>query len=196
MSGADALKGLRTARVDTRAAERRRVRVENWDDVRAEIDRIERASQTEGEGLRVTGNWSAGQILVHIARAIERSMDGFGGPPESDRIRAATAAGRGDRVALARALSAEGSLKSRLLSHIHQPGGESIAGPGEIDPPAQAWTNEGAARLRGAIERVRMGQPMNRPSPTAGPFSAQEWETFHWRHAALHLSFVVLGEWA
>jgi hypothetical protein len=195
MSGADALKQLRTARVDTRAAQRRRVRVDGWDDLRAEIDKIERAGAPEGEGLRTTGNWSVGQILVHIARGIERSMDGFGSAPASERLRGAN--GNGDRAlrgALANAQAAEAAAKARLLTHAHQPAGESIAGPGELEPPAQVWTPDGAARLRGAIERVRAGHPMNKPSPTAGALSAKEWETFHLRHAALHLSFVVLGE--
>lgn len=195
MSGADALKGLRTARVDTRTSLRRRVRIDTWDDLRAEVDRIERASQPDGEGLRITGNWSAGQIMVHVAQAIERSMDGFQCVPESVRLSGAGNGSNAERGAIARALRAEGAVKARLLSHVHQPAGEGIGSPGELDPPAQVWTNDGAARLRGVIDRVRAGHPMDKPSPTAGPLSTREWESFHLKHAALHLSFIVLGEW-
>ncbi len=183
-AGSDALKQLDGPRVDTRRALRRAVRIACWDDLAREVERVERASRPppEGSGVRVTGNWSVGQILDHLARTIERSMDGFGpvtqATPESSRDG-----------------TAQHQRKSRMLTLPMSVNGPSVALPGQIDPAMQMWTNDGAARLLGAIKRVRDKHPMDKPSPTLGAMTNAEWETFHLRHAELHLSFVVLGEW-
>ncbi len=195
MTGADALKSLKTPWIDTRHAQRRDVRVASLDDIVAELDRIEPAAAPDGMGLRVTGNWSVGQILEHLAIAMERSMDGFGALPESAGAMPNGLAKLAAKAQRKRALDREHRLRSRLLTHAMSPGGPSVGSDGELAPPAQSWTPHGAARLRAAIRRVRDGHAMERPSPTAGPMTREEWMAYHLRHAALHLSFIVLGEW-
>lgn len=192
--GAEALAGLSTARVDTRRAERRSLAISTLDDLARELDRIEHAARAEGEGLRVTGNWSAGQIMIHLARLIERSMDGFGALPVSEhpiptglRAIAAKAQRAGD-------VAAERALRERALAAPMVPCGPSAALPGEIDPPVQAWTPDGAAHLRSVLGRMRAGHPMDKPSPTMGRLSSEDWTAIHLRHAELHLSFIILGQ--
>ncbi len=193
-SGAEALARLTTARVDTRHAVRRAVVLARLDDLSREVERVEKAARAEGEGLRVTGNWSVGQIMVHIARLIERSMDGFGALPVSEhplpgglRAIAAKAQRAGD-------VAAERIARNRMLTTPMQPCGPSAALAGEIDPPMFVWTPDGAAQLRGALGRVRDKHPMDKPSPTLGRLSVDEWLAIHLRHAELHLSFITLGE--
>ena len=176
-TGAEALRHLTTPRIDTRTSQRRAVAIPSWDVLAQEVDRVERAAAPDGEGLRVTGNWSAGQILDHVARAIERSMDGFVGPHP---VRPGT--------------NGAAERKSRMLSLPLAPAGPSIACAGDIEPPVQVWTPDGAAHIRTALNRVRENHPLDKPSPMVGPLTQQEWTTFHLRHAALHLSFIVFGE--
>jgi hypothetical protein len=195
MSGLDALKRLRGPWVDTRGAERRSVRVASIDDVVRELDRIESAAMPEGEGLRVTGNWSAGQILEHLAITIERSMDGFARPPLSARSLPAGLAKLAAKAERTRVVEREKRLKAILLGAEMSPEGPSVADAGELEPPMQSWTAQAAARLRVAIRRVQDGHSMERASPTAGPMTRAEWLEFHLRHAELHMAFIVLGEW-
>ena len=176
-TGAIALSALNTPRVDTRSAQRRDASPTSFDDLAREVDRIELCSTPDGSGLRVTGNWSAGQILEHLAKSIERSMDGFGALPLTPR-----------------AVQSQRARRAALLSGPMSPAGPSIALPGEIDPAEHVWTRDGAARLRVALSRIRDGHPMNRPSPTIGPLAPSDWASLHLRHAALHLSFIILGQ--
>ena len=194
-TGADALSKLNSPRVDTRRAERRALTLASFDDLARELDRIEHAARPEGDGLRVTGNWSAGQILEHIAKAIERSMDGFSTLPASMRPAPRGLTALSDRPAHARALAAEHSLRATLLADSFSPDSPGFSLPREIDPAMYVWTNDGAARLRVALARIRDGHPMAKPSPTIGPLSQEEWAALHLRHAALHLSFIILGQW-
>lgn len=192
-SAGDMTRGLSTPRVDTRRVRRRPVRLAAWSDLAAELERVQSASRAAAQGtgaFRVLGNWSAGQILQHLATTIERSMDGFRAPaaweiPSGSGVEKLVGypdrARRRDGVAMARA---------KLLGHEHDPAGPSVGGAGELDPWAQVWTDDGVALLRRSLDRVHAGHRMERPSPTIGPLSPDEWARFHLRHAELHLSFI------
>ncbi len=193
-AGAQALAGLTTARVDTRSAERRPLALATPDDLARETDHIESCSRPDGEGIRVTANWSAGQIMDHLARLIERSMDGFGAAPASERPTPSGLRAIAARAELATEVAAERSLRDSVLTGIMRPAGPSVALPGELDPPALFWTGDGAARLRIALQRIRDRHPMDKPSPTIGRLTEHEWTTIHLRHAELHLSFIILGQ--
>jgi hypothetical protein len=193
-AAAEALVRLTTPRVDARRAERRKLTLATLDDLFGEVDRVEQASRPGAEGLRVTGNWSAGQIMAHLARLVERSLDGFGAPPASERPSPSGLRALAARAELAAEVAAERHLRAALLSGTMQPGGPGVALPGELDPPVQVWTIDGAARLRNALERLRHRHPMDKPSPTIGRLSDAEWTTIHLRHAELHLSFIILGQ--
>lgn len=192
----DALAGLRGPRVDTRSCERRAVVIADVEAMACEVDRVERASRPGGAGLRVTGNWSAGQLMVHVARLIERSMDGFGAAPASERpvprgVRSVAA-----RAARSRDATLEQEVRATLVGCAMLPGGASAAGAGEVEPPALVWTQDGAAALRTAIVRIREQHPMDKPSPTVGRLTHEEWLRVHLRHAALHFSFILVGRGA
>jgi hypothetical protein len=196
--GAEMVRRLNGPWMDPRRAVRRPVRLRSLDELVADAERIGEAARACAEGraagssFRVTGNWSAGQVLEHVARTVERSLDGFRGapsweaPPARGLERITGMPGRSRRaeeVAWARA---------KLLALEQDPGGPSIGGPGELAPPAMVWTEDALGVLRHAVGRVRAGERMERPSPTIGPLSHEEWLGFHLRHAELHFSFVVL----
>src|SRR5262245_13762660 len=114
-AGADAMKRLDTAFVDTRRAQRRAVALASFDELAREVERVERASRPDGEGLRVTGNWSAGQILEHLGKTIEKSMDGFAAAPASEGALPSGLARIAARVGRSQAAADESLLKVRLL---------------------------------------------------------------------------------
>lgn len=47
---------------------------------------------------------------------------------------------------------------------------------------------EGAGRLRRAVERLRAGEPG--PNPVFGRLTKEEWMRMHLNHAALHLGYL------
>jgi hypothetical protein len=52
---------------------------------------------------------------------------------------------------------------------------------------------EGASRLRRAIDRLERDQSPPHPSPVFGPMSHDEWIRLNLRHAELHLGFLHPG---
>src|SRR4051812_3257589 len=56
----------------TKVADRRQLHFTCLDDIRAEVERLANSKE-----LRTLGNWSAGQILQHLALAMNNSIDGF-----------------------------------------------------------------------------------------------------------------------
>ena len=61
-----------TTRIDTgKVAGRRELHFNSLDDILADVDRL--ASSRE---IRTLGNWSAGQIFEHVARVMDKSIDG------------------------------------------------------------------------------------------------------------------------
>lgn len=64
--------------IDTRKAQRRELAFHCTGCLKSDLAQIEAADRAGT--LRVTGNWTAGEILDHVAKTIEFSIDGF--PPE------------------------------------------------------------------------------------------------------------------
>lgn len=194
----DMLRSLDTPRVDTRRAMRRALAFGSLEEVLAEIEAIERAAHEARDPARAvgeprvwtSGNWSIGQILWHVSLAMERSLDGFGEPPLSEQFRAKGVKHAAMYPVRAKARQREMLVKDMLIERPHEPGGPSCAFDGKLEPPAQVWTADGAARLRNAIGRIRAGQPMGHTSPTMGRMVGEEWLAYHLRHAGLHLSFI------
>lgn len=162
--------GGRSTMIDTRNVKRRSVVFHGIDDVLQELDRIEAANRTGT--LCVTGNWQPGTILAHLAAWIRYGYEGYPMKPPPWLF---------------------GWLIRRMgRRYLSQgmPSGMRIPGPAEGTYGVESVsTEEGLARLRHALERLR-NEPARFPSPTLGPLSQAELVRLHLRHAELHLSFI------
>ncbi len=141
---------------------RREVRYESFDDLLADAERL-----AAGE-VRTLGNWSYGQILKHLAKSLDASIDGVGfmlpGP-----------------VRLAMKLL----MMRRYLTKPLPPGFKAT----KAFQPDETSVDDGLAALRAAI--ARQGRETERMMhPAFGRISNQEWDQFNLRHAEMHMSFV------
>ncbi|MFO0973645.1 MAG: DUF1569 domain-containing protein [Phycisphaerae bacterium] len=158
--------------VDTRRVrDRRPLRFETIDALLAEVDRIE-AADAAGR-LRCIGNWSAGQVMGHVAAWIDYGYDGYPLKPPPWPI----------RVVLR-------FLKGRYLRN-GMPVGRRIPGvPDGTYGTEPMSTAAGAAALRRAARRLASGEPARFPSPAFGPMPESERIALNLRHAELHLGFL------
>jgi hypothetical protein len=147
-------------------AGRRKLRFNTLDDVLADLANL------EGKRLEVLGNWSVGQILVHLSVPMNGAIDGIElHVPWYWRW-------------LARL------FKRRLLSGTMPPGfklskeAESVLLPGEVS------AEEGFATIRKALARLQR-ETHREPSPFLGPLTIEEYDALTCRHCELHLSFIV-----
>jgi hypothetical protein len=153
---------VKTAKV----AGRRQLHFESLEEAIADAQRMVNTDAA------VLGNWSLGQILMHLARSVDASIDGFGTTsPWYMRL-----AGR--------------LLRRRFLTRPMPAGIQlskpeaAILVPGATEPRAGLkGLREAIARLPGAAERAS--------HPVFGALTRDEWNQLHLRHAELHLSFVV-----
>jgi len=123
---------------------------------------------------KTLGNWSPGQIFLHLARGIDASIDGV----EMKLPWPMRLVGR-----LARGRILRGAMRAGINL---PPAGADYFNPGPTT------TEAGLASLRAAILRLE-GTSQRAASPLLGRLTAAEWEQFHLRHAELHLSFIVEG---
>ncbi len=157
------------AEVDTKASPRRKLRFETIDDALAEVERVA-AADREGR-LRCAGNWSAGQMLGHIAAWAEYSYKGY--PLKVPWF-----------VRLIVRFQ-----KGKLLREGLKPGLRIPKVEGGTYGTEPMSTERGAARLRQVFERLR-SEPAIHPSPVFGKLSHAELVALNLRHAELHLGFV------
>ncbi len=161
--------------IDTRKATRREPSYHCTGCLKEDLARIE-AAERAGT-LRTTGNWTAGEILDHVAKTIEFSIDGF--PPE---VRVAWPIRMIGRV-----------MKGRMTSGKTLPAGFKL--PKESAaflPKPGTSTADGLARLRRVLERLDAGARCVHPSPAFGALTHDEWMRLHLGHAQLHLGFVAV----
>ncbi len=155
---------VKTAKV----AGRRQLRFSSYDDILEEAERLAAADQ-----VKTLGNWSLGQNFQHLAHAMNMSIDGLPSrPPWYLRL-----AGR--------------MLKNRVLNKGMSPGfnlPERLAKP--LTPKPEVSIEEALSALRAGIERLR-NESHRESHPAFGKMSNDEWDKLHFRHAELHLSFVV-----
>ncbi|MEZ6137548.1 MAG: DUF1569 domain-containing protein [Pirellulaceae bacterium] len=143
---------------------RRKVRYDSYEDLLGDAQAL-----TSSE-VRTLGNWSFGQILVHVAQAIDSSIDGAG-------------------FALPWPLRWAMTLlmKKKFLSQALPPGFKSS--PSFI-PADDVSVENGLALLQKAVARQGL-ETKRAPHPAFGSISAHEWTDFSLRHAEMHMSFVV-----
>jgi len=156
--------------IDTaRVTDRRAVRFNAMAEILAD------AEELDGGPIITTGNWTAGQILSHIALAINKSIDGFVGRASPEmRERGRSMKAMALKQGFPPGIAPSEELKAQLIS----------------DDPV-SW-EDGLRELRRAIARAE-SEPMTSEQPFFGPMTHTEWEQFHCRHAELHFSFMRAG---
>jgi len=150
-----------------KATGRRTIRFSNFDEILADVEQLASA-----KSVHVLGNWSFGQILWHLAKVMNASIDGttihWTTPPP---------------------LIPE-AIKRRVLSGSMRPGFQLPPDAAkELEPPPTSVA-EGLEMFRKALQRQR-SETKREPNPFFGPLTLDEWNQLHCRHAELHLSFVV-----
>jgi hypothetical protein len=132
------------------------------------------AETAAASGAATTGNWSLGQILEHLATAIDRSIDGFN-----------------FTVNWPTRLLGRFVFKRRMLRD-GMPTGIRLKGSAikDLVPPATT-VEAGLASLRRAIGRFQT-EGRRAAHPVFGTLSPEESLALQLRHAELHMSFVEL----
>jgi hypothetical protein len=155
--------------VDTKKVRgRRQLRYDSYQDLLSDAERLAVSE------LRTLGNWSLGQVLGHLARTLEMSIDGCD-------IKASWPVRMIARL----------FFRQRLISGPTPAGFQLPRAFREafVPPPTESQT--GLAELRRAIERLH--HEIDRaPHPLLGELSLDEWDSLHLRHAEMHMSFLVL----
>ena len=150
---------------------RRRLRFRDFDELLTEVRRLHAAPH------RALGNWSLAQIVMHVGRVMDGSIDGSQAP-------------------------AQFPLPARIVGRLFlRPFLLHVAVPAGIQPPAavrrefmfdQADFDEAFGCLESGVHRL--GHQTTRVvHPLLGRLSAAQWDKFHLRHAEMHLGFIVPG---
>jgi len=157
--------------VDTaKSTDRRKVRYHSIDELLAEIDRIVAADKA-GK-LRCSGNWTAGQTLGHLAAWIDFGWDGY--PMQVPWF---------IRLIVRRKVGHY--VRDGLPAGVRIPRAPDGTYGTDVLP-----TDEGAARLRKALQRLKNGEPARYDSPAFGRVSEEDRIALALRHAELHLGFL------
>jgi hypothetical protein len=157
--------------VNTSKVHHRQVQFTTIDDVLAEVERIRQADR-EGR-LDTSGNWTAGQILAHVAAWIEYGYSGYPvkAPPFPFNY---VLRWMGKRI-----------LKNGMKPGVRIPGAKNgTFGQDEIT------VAEGVERLQLAFLKLKKGEQCSHDSPAFGPMSHEDRIRLNLRHAELHLGFI------
>ena len=135
---------------------------------------IEEAERLNAVEVRSLGNWSYAQIMSHLAKTMDLSIDGTDFVPSW-------------------AVRFFGKRKKHYA--IHAPMKPGIKLPDKLAqataPDKKSMSmDEGFELLKGAIERLK-NDPNRAAHPIFGELTRDEWDKLHQRHAELHLSFIV-----
>jgi hypothetical protein len=144
---------------------RRKVSYASLQEVLADAECLNRGN------IKCLGNWSAGQTFLHLARAMNVSIDGTDAKfPLWLRVMARL-------------------MKKKLLAGPMPPGFQLPAGAALKFVPGPTSTEEGLAALREAIARQER-ESSRAASPVFGKITRDEWNQIHLKHSALHMSFL------
>jgi hypothetical protein len=159
---------MTTAIDTTKVTGRRTLRFNSLEDILADVEQLIKARE-----IRTRGNWSAGQVVQHLAITTNKSIDGFN-----------------FRVPWPIRLVLPLLLKRRFLTQTMS-AGFNLSGKAEaemVSPPI--GLEEAARNFREAVARLQT-ESKREPHPAIGKLTAEEWEQLHCRHSELHLSFLV-----
>jgi Protein of unknown function (DUF1569) len=145
---------------------RRKLDYASLEEVLADADRLSSAD------VKMLGNWSAGQIFRHLARAYNGSIDGF-------------------TMTFPWYLRMMARIFKKQLVNGPMPAGFNLpAASAKSVLPEPTSTAEGLAELRAAVARLNQ-EPHRAEHPLFGELSKEQWNTVHRKHASLHISFLV-----
>lgn len=149
------------------------VRLPTLEALARDLDALEEA-HARGT-LRRLGNHEAGPIFDHLALAMARSFDGF-------------------PVVAAWWLRLLGPwIKRRVLSRPFRPGFKLSAPIERMVWRDSVSFDDGIRSLREQVARAREpGAAPAQAHPIFGRMSPAEWNTYHLRHAELHLNFLTI----
>jgi hypothetical protein len=158
---------MSTAIDTTKVTGRRELRFQTVDEIRADVDRLAQAKDITG-----LGNWTSGQVLQHLAVAMNMAVDGAPSMvPWIGRF-------------IIRLFFKGKILKKRMSAGFKLPGRA-----GYLLPPPTTW-EDGLRNFRAAFERLK-STTERKPHPAFGTLSLEEYERLTCRHSELHLSFLV-----
>jgi hypothetical protein len=159
---------MSTAIETGKVTNRRKLRFNGLDDILADVEQLSQAGE-----LHCLGNWSAGQIIQHLAISMNKSIDGFDW-----------------RVPFVLRLLIQMFFKKRLLNQAMPPGFKLNArATAEMVPGETISMDEALANLRQAMQRLQ-SEDKRSPHPAFGSLTRAEWDLVHCRHSELHLSFL------
>jgi hypothetical protein len=153
-----------------KVANRRTIKFSSIDEILADADVLCRGR------VRTLGNWTAAQIVQHVADLMHASLDGM------------------DHIRLPWYMRAGGRLfKRNLINGRMPPGFKSPRQMASLAPRDGAELDAAMERLRSAAARFRTERATTN-SPFLGPMTHDDWVKLHCRHAELHFSFMQPGE--
>jgi hypothetical protein len=123
---------------------------------------------------RTLGNWSLSQLLTHLARAIDGSIDGI-------KFKAPWFVRLYGKLA-----------KRRVLRQGLSPGFKLPKKREAGAFPSASSLQEALAIFRKAVGRLQ-NEKATASHPVFGKLTHEEWTLFHLRHAELHQSFAALS---
>lgn len=152
----------------SKVADRRTLRFARLEDIAGDVHELDR-----GDGdVRASGNWTPGQIVHHVAKLMEMSIDGFPAPAPLP-------------IRLIGKL-----LRSSVLTKPMRAGFKIPGVLRDAAPPEDVTWNAAREYLDAMVARVEAGERMEQPSPAFGPMVHEEWLQLHCRHAEMHFSFM------
>jgi len=149
----------------TEPSTRRELRFESLDEVLADVEIL------VSGGHRTVGNWTLAQILTHLQKTFDASIDGFGF--ESNWL-------------IRKVLGP--LFKKRFLTKPLPAGFKLPKSASAILPDSHVALEESFAKFQKAIARLKCDKP-SAPHPGLGKLTPTEWNNLHLRHSELHLSF-------
>ena len=157
--------------VNTKKVARREVRYASFEEVLADAQKL-----TSGNAQTV-GNWSLGQILQHLAKTMDASIDGT--EMKVPWIM---------RTFFKMILNKDKMMREPLKPGFKIPKG----GLAQFSPDANVTAEEGLAQLNSAVERFIQDSKRSE-HPAFGHLTREEWDLLNLRHAEMHLSFAKLS---
>jgi len=155
--------------VDTKTVQgRRQLHYDSLDDLLADAEKLS-AGDVD---VQMMGNWSLGQILTHLGKAFETSIDG-----------------NAFMLAAPVRWVMRPLLKRKFLTKPLPSGFKVPRSVPALQPDATPAA-EGLSVLKHAIERLK-NESHREVHPVIGRLTVDEWNQFHLRHAEMHMSFAV-----
>jgi hypothetical protein len=125
-----------------------------------------------GGKIKALGNWSSGQILEHLAKTMDGSLDGMN-----------------FRFPWLFCVTAKWLFKNRFLTKPMPPGWTLKGDQAKALMPAETTWEDGLVHFRKSTARLQ-AEERRATHPILGALTRDEWDHLHCRHAELHLSFL------